>query len=264
MKFRSKVIRLEKSWCPRFKVIGGKTMEEWNLGYTWLEKPWCPSFKVIGGKTIEEWLEKPRCLSFKVIGGKTMKEWYLGYTWLEKPWYLSFKVIGGKTMEKWYLGYTWNMTLLCSFLSLLLHLVSLPVTGTNVSQFVPFISAVEFKILDSRFQGFLPYVMAAAMVCIVIKEIEPDNELDYQTRLIDLLNICEKIEGFSKFIMDVSNHHGSNYFLINKRRYSSVPGSPSGVVDAYFSSDNSSNSWAFASSVTSSTEPPFKKNRVQE
>ncbi|GJX29061.1 hypothetical protein Tco_0237140 [Tanacetum coccineum] len=73
----------------------------------------------------------------------------------------------------------------------------------------------------------------------------------------------EKIEGCSKFIMDVSNHHGSNYSSTNKRRYSSVPGSPSGVVDAYFSSENSSNSWAFASSVTSSPEPPFKKNRAR-
>ncbi|GJX45161.1 cyclin, C-terminal domain-containing protein [Tanacetum coccineum] len=118
---------------------------------------------------------------------------------------------------------------------------------------------------DSRFQGFLPSVMAAAIVCIVSKEIEPDNALDYRTRLIDLLNICEeKIEGCSKFIMDVSNHHGSNYFPTHKRRYSSVPGSPSGVVDAYFSSDNSNNSWAIASSVTSSPEPPFKKNRAQE
>ncbi|GJU56920.1 hypothetical protein Tco_1234686 [Tanacetum coccineum] len=70
----------------------------------------------------------------------------------------------------------------------------------------------------------------------------------------------EKIEGNSKFIMDVSNHHGSTH----KRRYSSVPGSLSSVVDAYFSSDNSNNSWAFASSVASSPEPPFKKNRAQK
>nr|GEW07398.1 cyclin, C-terminal domain-containing protein [Tanacetum cinerariifolium] len=122
-------------------------------------------------------------------------------------------------------------------------------------------------IFYSRFQGFLPSVMSAAIVCIVSKEIEPDNALDYQTRLIDLLNICEeKIKRCSTFIMDVSNHHGSNYSSTNKKRYSSpsVPGSPSGVVDAYVSSDNSSNSWAFASSVTSSPEPLFKNNRVQE
>ncbi|GJW61791.1 hypothetical protein Tco_0111126 [Tanacetum coccineum] len=75
-----------------------------------------------------------------------------------------------------------------------------------------------------------------------------------------LAHPIEKIEGHSKFIMDVSNHHRSTH----KRRYSSVPGSPSSVVDAYFSSDNSNNSWAFASSVVSSPEPPFKKNRAQK
>ncbi|GJW37054.1 cyclin, C-terminal domain-containing protein [Tanacetum coccineum] len=112
-----------------------------------------------------------------------------------------------------------------------------------------------------RFQGFLPSMMVAAIVCIVSKEIESDNALDYQTRLIDLLNICEeKIEGSSKIIMDVLNHHGSTH----KRRYSSVPGSPSSVVNAYFSSDNSKNSWTFASSITSSPEPPLKKNRAQK
>ncbi|GJU95646.1 hypothetical protein Tco_1320402 [Tanacetum coccineum] len=43
----------------------------------------------------------------------------------------------------------------------------------------------------SEFLGLLPSVMAAAIVCIVSKEIESDNALDYRTRLIDLLNICE-------------------------------------------------------------------------
>ncbi|KAJ0510836.1 hypothetical protein HanIR_Chr11g0545171 [Helianthus annuus] len=69
----------------------------------------------------------------------------------------------------------------------------------------------------------------------------------------------------TKFILDVSNNHESCYFQTHKRKYSSIPGSPSGVVDAYFSnSDNSNNSWAIASSVTSSPEAPFKKNRAQE
>ncbi|KAD4888201.1 hypothetical protein R6Q59_034714 [Mikania micrantha] len=118
---------------------------------------------------------------------------------------------------------------------------------------------------DSRFPGFVPSVMAAAIMCIVSKEIEPDNTLDYRKQLINLLNTSEEnIDGCSKFIMDVSNNHGSCYIQTHKRKYSSVPGSPSGVVDAYFSSDNSNNSWAIASSVTSSPEAPFKKNRAQE
>ncbi|KAI3726316.1 hypothetical protein L1987_66113 [Smallanthus sonchifolius] len=118
---------------------------------------------------------------------------------------------------------------------------------------------------DSRFPGFLPSVMAAAIMCIVSKEIEPENALDYRNQLMNLLNISEEnLDGCSKFIMDVSNNHGSCYFQTHKRKYSSVPGSPSGVVDAYFSSDNSNNSWAIASSVTSSPEAQFKKSRAQE
>ncbi|KAI7730928.1 hypothetical protein M8C21_032485, partial [Ambrosia artemisiifolia] len=118
---------------------------------------------------------------------------------------------------------------------------------------------------DSRFVRFVPSVMAAATMCIVSKEIEPDNTFDYRNQLMKLLNISEEnIDACSKFIMDVSNNHGSCYFQSHKRKYSSVPGSPSGVVDAYFSSDNSNNSWAIASSVTSSPETQLKKNRAQE
>ncbi|KAI3760947.1 hypothetical protein L1987_51351 [Smallanthus sonchifolius] len=118
---------------------------------------------------------------------------------------------------------------------------------------------------DSRFQGFLPSVMAAAVMCIVSKEIEPDNTLDYRNQLMGLLNISEEnMDTCSKFIMDVSNNQECCYFQTRKRKYSSVPGSPSGVVEAYFSSDNSNNLWAYASSVSSSPEVQFKKNRAQE
>ncbi|KAJ9562378.1 hypothetical protein OSB04_007538 [Centaurea solstitialis] len=118
---------------------------------------------------------------------------------------------------------------------------------------------------DSRFQGFLPSVMAAAIMCIVSKEIEPENEFDYRNQLMDLLKISEEdLDGCSKFITDVSNNHETSHFQTHKRKYHSAPGSPNGVVDAYFSSDNSNNSWAIASSVSSSPEATFKKNRAQE
>lgn len=120
---------------------------------------------------------------------------------------------------------------------------------------------------DSRFLGFLPSVMSAAIMCIVSKEIEPDNASDYQNQLMNLLKITkENIDDCSKFIMEVSISytHGTIYTKTHKRKHSSVPGSPSGVFDAYFSSDNSNNSWAMTSSVTSSPEAPLKKNRVQE
>ena len=50
----------------------------------------------------------------------------------------------------------------------------------------------------------------------------------------------------------------------NKRRFSSIPGSPNGVMDVSFSSDSSNDSWAVASSVSSSPEPLSKKNRTQQ
>ncbi|KAK1422047.1 hypothetical protein QVD17_24899 [Tagetes erecta] len=118
---------------------------------------------------------------------------------------------------------------------------------------------------DSRFKAFRSSVMAAAIMCIVSKEIEPDNALDYRNQLMNLLNITEEnMDKCSKFIMDVSNNQECCYFQTRKRKYSSVPASPNGVVDAYFSSDNSNNSWALASSVSSSPEVQFKKNRAQE
>ncbi|KAL8199327.1 hypothetical protein R6Q57_012895 [Mikania cordata] len=118
---------------------------------------------------------------------------------------------------------------------------------------------------DSRFQGFLPSVMAAAIMCIVSKQIEPDNSLDFRNQLMNLLNICEEnIDMCSKFILDVSNAHGRYHSQIHKRKYPRVPGSPNGVVDAYFISDSSNNSWAIASSVSSSPEVQFKKNRTHE
>ena len=51
---------------------------------------------------------------------------------------------------------------------------------------------------------------------------------------------------------------GSHGKVSQKRKHVSVPGSPSGVVDALFSSDSSNDSWA------SSVEPRFKRSRAQD
>lgn len=48
----------------------------------------------------------------------------------------------------------------------------------------------------------------------------------------------------------------------NKRKFGSVPSSPNGVMDVSFSSDSSDDSWAVASSVSSSPEPLSKKSRA--
>ena len=49
-----------------------------------------------------------------------------------------------------------------------------------------------------------------------------------------------------------------------KRKHHSVPGSPSGVIDAYFSSESSNESWSVASSISSSPEPQYKRNKTQD
>lgn len=58
------------------------------------------------------------------------------------------------------------------------------------------------------------------------------------------------------------------YHPINshKRKHEQqAPDSPSGVIDAGFSSDSSNDSWAFrATSVCSSPEPSFKKSKSEE
>ncbi|KAI7739284.1 hypothetical protein M8C21_017514 [Ambrosia artemisiifolia] len=122
---------------------------------------------------------------------------------------------------------------------------------------------------DSRSLLYLPSVIAAATMTLVIKEVDPDNAFDYLNRLKDFLDISEeKMDECSKFILEVSDHPGSGDFTSQKRKYQFAPGSPNGVIDAYFSSDNSSDSWAVASSsvsVSSSPEPPLlKKIRAQE
>lgn len=130
------------------------------------------------------------------------------------------------------------------------------------SEFVRRCERIALAVInDSRSLVYLPSVMAAAILFLVFKEVDPDNSLDYQDQLKDFLEINEeKVEDCSRFILEVSETYG----LSQKRKYHFTPGSPNGVIDSYFSSDNSNDSWAIASSVSSSPEPVFKKNRIQE
>lgn len=65
-------------------------------------------------------------------------------------------------------------------------------------------------------------------------------------------------------VLSNTGFHGNNNPL--KRKLCQVSDSPGGVMDAFFSSDSSSDSWEVASSCISSSphEPLFKKRRVQE
>lgn len=136
------------------------------------------------------------------------------------------------------------------------------ITHSLHSEFVRRFERIVLAVVnDSRCMVYLPSVMTVAIMFLVFKEIDPDNSLDYQERVKGFLEINEeKLDACSKFILEVSETHG----LAQKRKYHFAPGSPNGVIDSYFSSDNSNDSWAFSSSVSSSPEPAFKKNRVQE
>ncbi|PSS21260.1 Cyclin-D3-2 like [Actinidia chinensis var. chinensis] len=119
-------------------------------------------------------------------------------------------------------------------------------------------------ITDSRFGCYLLSVLAAATMLHVIKEFEPYNVLDYETELLDILKISrDKLDDLNELILELSSNHGHNQSQTRKRKYQSTLGSPNGVVDAYFSSDSSNDSWALASSVSSSLEPMSKKSRVK-
>ncbi|KAL5844793.1 hypothetical protein ACOSQ4_010751 [Xanthoceras sorbifolium] len=118
---------------------------------------------------------------------------------------------------------------------------------------------------DSRFLHHLSSVVATATLLHVVKSLEPCLGVEYEKQLLGMLGIDkDKVEHCSKLIMElaVGGVHGNQS---NKRKFSgSIPGSPNGVMDVSFSSDSSNDSWAVASSVSSSPEPLSKKTRAAQ
>lgn len=120
-------------------------------------------------------------------------------------------------------------------------------------------------IADSRVMSYLPSVFATATMLYVIRIIEPYNPVEYQNQLLSVLKISEdKINECYKLILELSDSHGHIHNHSHKRKHLFIPSSPNGVVDATFSCDSSNDSWAVASSVSSSPEPPFKRSRSQD
>ncbi|XP_059641812.1 cyclin-D3-2-like [Cornus florida] len=118
---------------------------------------------------------------------------------------------------------------------------------------------------DSRFVCYLPSELATASMIHVIKEIEPCNALDYQNQFMAFLKTSkEKVDDCYKLILELLGDPGCKHYQTHKRKHQSIPGSPNGVFDAYFSSDSSNDSWGLALSVSSSPEPLFKKSRAQD
>ncbi|GAU24284.1 hypothetical protein TSUD_48720 [Trifolium subterraneum] len=125
-------------------------------------------------------------------------------------------------------------------------------------------------LLDSRFVGCVPSVLATATMLHVIDQIEQsDDGVDYKNQLLNVLKISkEKVDECYNLILQVTNaNYNDDYYYgnnNNKRKYEQIPGSPSGVIDAVFSSDGSNDSWTVGSSTYStSSEPVFKKTKTQ-
>ncbi|GFP96533.1 cyclin-d3-2 [Phtheirospermum japonicum] len=125
-------------------------------------------------------------------------------------------------------------------------------------------SVILSIINDCRLVHHHPFVIACAMMIYVIREIETGDAIEYQNRIINVLETSkEKIDDCHKIIVEAMMDDLSRKYCLN-RKYSSIPNSPSGVIDAYFSSDSSVDSWAVGSSVSASPEPFFKGIRAYD
>ncbi|KAJ8764417.1 hypothetical protein K2173_006157 [Erythroxylum novogranatense] len=128
-------------------------------------------------------------------------------------------------------------------------------------------------VADSRFTHYLPSTLATATMLHVIEKVVPFNQLDYQNQLLSVLRISEyKVKECYEDILEVSGSKNRTC----KRKHPSTPSSQNGIIDTFFSSDNSNDSWAMASSVgsndswamassvSSSPTSCFKRSRAQD
>lgn len=165
----------------------------------------------------------------------------------------------------------WRMHLVTPY-SFLDHIVKR--LGLKNNLHLEFFRRSEYLLLsllsDSRFVGYLPSVLATATMMEVIDQIEPHKTLEHQDKLLGVLKMNkEKVQCCYNLVVEHSKAYSSGFYHpINshKRKHEQqAPDSPSGVIDAGFSSDSSNDSWAFrATSVCSSPEPSFKKSKSEE
>lgn len=126
-------------------------------------------------------------------------------------------------------------------------------------------SIILSAITDSRLLSYLPSVIATAIISVVIKEVDPCNAMDYQAQLMDMLKSSkERVDECYNLIVEVSGDSHLDQYRNHKRKYESVPSSPNGVIDGYFSCDSSNDSWTVASSVMSSPGPLNKKRALDQ
>lgn len=115
-------------------------------------------------------------------------------------------------------------------------------------------------VTDCQICCFLPSVVAAATIAYTLREIHPCDAMDYENRILGVLRMNkEKIAGCHDLISQLMDECARGYD--RKRKHDATPSSPNGVIDAYFSSDSSNESWSVAPSVSSSPEPMPKRSR---
>ncbi|XP_022132464.1 cyclin-D3-3 [Momordica charantia] len=104
---------------------------------------------------------------------------------------------------------------------------------------------------DHRFLCYLPSVLATAIILHIISEIEPYNFSEYQNQLLSVLKINKNhLDECYKFILDSLGSHCNLQNPSNRSKQMCEPGSPCDVIDGYFISDSSNDSWPTVSSIS--------------
>lgn len=120
-------------------------------------------------------------------------------------------------------------------------------------------------VTDSRILCYLPSVIATAIMCLVIKEVDLINAPGYQNELMGILKISkDRVDECCNLITKLLGDCDYKKYPNHKRKYCPVPSSPNGVINGYFICDSASDSWTITSSVSSSPERLFKKSRAKE
>ncbi|KAJ8546196.1 hypothetical protein K7X08_018779 [Anisodus acutangulus] len=141
--------------------------------------------------------------------------------------------------------------------------------GFMIKLHLDFLKKCECLILDiitdSRLLHYPPSVIATAAMLFVINEIEPCNGMEYQNQLMSVLEVRkDSLEECHDLILELMGTSCYELCQSLKRKHQSVSGSPSGVIDAYFSCESSNDSWSVASSISSLPEPQCKRNKTQD
>ncbi|KAL3526816.1 hypothetical protein ACH5RR_011472 [Cinchona calisaya] len=119
-------------------------------------------------------------------------------------------------------------------------------------------------IVDARLVHYLPSVVATATMLFVIKDFEPCRLMEYRDQLMDALKVIkEKVNDCYKLILEIMDDQGYKHHRTLKRKHPSIPGSPNGVIDAYFSCDSSIDSWD-ATFLASPPKQMIKRSRAQD